>query len=319
MALSASIPRRSTGKATGTAARVLAGELERGRVNIAAESQPFTKSLRHPDEVVALGDGSAATVTVGDVVVGRVTLPPGWRWSEQVRPVAGTTSCQFRHVGVGISGTAGYRLDDGTEIEVTAGDVFDIPAGHDNWVIGEEPAVAIMWGGWRGFGKPPVGDRVLLTMLMTDIVGSTQTLSTVGDHLWDQTLDIHNRGVRGVLERYRATEIDTTGDGFLATVDGAARAVQAALDMHAAMREIGLQVRIGIHTGDVEMIPGGNIRGLAVHETARIMALAGAGETLVSNMTRELATGAGFAYEDYGLHQLKGITEPRHIFRVNAD
>ena len=193
--------------------------------------------------------------------------------------------------------------------------MFDIPPGHDVWVVGDEPAVSIVWGGWRGWGKPPVGDRVLLTMLMTDIVESTRRLSGMGDAAWDRLLEEHNAKVRSVLERYRATEIDTTGDGFLATVDGAARAVQAAVDIRAVVRELGLQMRTGIHTGEVEMVPG-NIRGLAVHETARIMALAGPDEILVSSTTRELSAGAGLTYQDHGIHQLKGVPSPRQVFKV---
>jgi class 3 adenylate cyclase len=209
------------------------------------------------------------------------------------------------------------RMDDGTEFAVTPGDVFDVPPGHDNWVVGDQPMVAIIWGGWRGWGKPPVGERILTTMLMTDIAGSTDHLSAVGDAAWNQLLDRHRALVREVLERYRGTEIDTAGDGFLTMFDGAARAVQAALEIRAAVRGIGLDIRAGIHTGEVELVPGG-IRGLAVHETARIMALGNPGDVLVSSTTRELSSGSGLAYEDRGMHLLKGIPEPRRVFQLVA-
>ena len=163
-------------------------------------------------------------------------------------------------------------MDDGTEFDVRAGDVFDIPPGHDTWVLGDEPAVSFIWGGWRGWGKPPVGERILTTILMTDIAGSTDRAVALGDAAWDRLLDRHHAAVREVLQRYRGTEIDTAGDGFLTMFDGAARTVQAAIDMRAAVQAIGLDIRAGIHTGEVEVVPGG-IRGLAVHETARIMAL----------------------------------------------
>jgi len=247
--------------------------------------------------------------------VGRLVQEPGWRWSEQIKPIAGTESCQFHHVGVGISGRGIVRMDDGTEMLISPGDVFDIPPGHDQWVVGDEPVVAIVWGGWRGFGKPQVGERVLTTMLMTDIARSTDTAAEVGDAAWDQLLERHNTAAREVLERFRGTEINTTGDGFLATFDGAARAVQAAVGLRAAITGVGLDVRAAVHTGEVELVPG-NIRGLAVHETARIMALAGAGEILVSNTTRELAAGAALSFEDRGVHQLKGIPTPRAVFAV---
>jgi class 3 adenylate cyclase/quercetin dioxygenase-like cupin family protein len=277
------------------------------------ERQPHTKNLSDPDEKLDLGRGSASTVRLGELVVGRVVLEPGWRWSDHVRPVAGTTSCQFHHVGFGISGTAVYHMDDGTEIEVRAGDVFDIPPGHDNWVSGDEPAVAIVWGGWRGWGKPPVGERILTTMVMTDIVGSTDRAAALGDAAWDQLLERHHTVVRQVLEHHRGTEINTTGDGFLTMFDGAARAVQAAIDIRDAVKRIGLDIRAGVHTGEVEVVPGG-IRGLAVHETARIMALGGAGEILISDVTRGISTGSPFSYHDHGVHQLKGIPEPRQVY-----
>lgn len=278
---------------------------------------PRTKSLSAPDETLSLEKGSASTVRVGELVVGRLVLEPGWRWSRHVGPIAGTTSCQFHHVGFIVSGAMDGRMDDGTEFEVRPGDVFDIPPGHDNWVIGDEPMVTVIWGGWRGWGKPPVGERILTTMLMTDIAGSTDRASAVGDAAWDQLLDRHNTLVREILERYRGTEIDTAGDGFLTMFDGAARAVQSALEIRAAIRGIGLDIRAGVHTGEVEVVPGG-IRGLAVHETARIMALGNAGDILVSSTTYELSAGAGFTYEDYGIHHLKGIPVPRQILALVA-
>ena len=280
--------------------------------------RPRMKNLSAPDETLALEKGSASTVRLGELVVGRLTLDPGWRWSTHVRPIAGTTSCQFHHVGFALSGSMDGRMDDGTRFGVEPGDVFDIPPGHDNWVVGDEPMVALVWGGWRGWGKPPVGERILTTMLMTDIAGSTDHLSAVGDAAWDQLLDRHRALVREVLERYRGTEIDTAGDGFLTMFDGAARAVQSAVEIRASVGGLGLGIRAGVHTGEVELVPGG-IRGLAVHETARIMALGSADDVLVSSTTRELSAGSGLAYEDRGLQLLKGIPEPRRIYAVVSD
>jgi class 3 adenylate cyclase len=279
--------------------------------------RPRTKNLSTPDEILTLAKGSANTVRIGELVVGRLTLEPGWRWSTDVRPVARTASCQFHHVGIALTGVMHGRMDDGTEFAVRPGDVFDVPPGHDNWVVGDEPMAAIIWGGWRGWGKPPVGERILTTMLMTDIAGSTDHLSAVGDGAWNQLLDRHRALVREVLEHYRGTEIDTAGDGFLTMFDGAARAVQAALEIRAAVREIGLDIRAGVHTGEVELVPGG-IRGLAVHETARIMALGNPGDVLVSSTTRELSAGSGITYEDRGIHVLKGIPDPRRVFGLVA-
>jgi len=279
---------------------------------------PRTKNLSTPDETLSLAKASATTVRLGAMVVGRLALDPGWRWSTHVRPIAGTPSCQFHHVGLALSGLMHGRMDDGTEFQVMPGDVFDVPPGHDNWVVGDEPMVAIIWGGWRGWGKPPVGERVLTTMLMTDIAESTGRAYAVGDAVWDQLLERHHALVREVLERYRGTEIDTAGDGFLTMFDGAARAVQSALDIRAAVHGIGLDIRAGLHVGEVELVPGG-IRGVAVHETARIMGLGKAGDILVSSTTRELSAGSGHIFEDRGIHHLKGIPEPRRVFAVLDD
>jgi class 3 adenylate cyclase len=206
-------------------------------------------------------------------------------------------------------------MDDGTEFDVRAGDVFDIPPGHDNWVTGDVPAVSIVWGGWRGFGKPPVGDRVLMTLVMTDIEGSTARLASMGDGAWDRLLEHHNSSIREVIDRYRGKEIDTTGDGFFVSFDGAARAVSAAADISRTVAALGIQVRVGVHTGEVEVVPGG-LRGVAVHETARIMGLAKGGEVLLSDLTMNLAQGAGLHYEDRGVQDLKGIPEPRRVFAL---
>ena len=281
-------------------------------------ARPRTKSLDNPDETLTFAKGVATNVRLGDLVVGRLVQQPGWRWSEQVKPIAKTESCQFHHVGVGLSGSAMIRMDDGTEMAIGPGDVFDIPPGHDQWVTGDEPAVSIIWGGWRGFGKQPVGERILTTMLMTDITGSTDRAASMGDAAWDQLLERHNRLVREVIEQYRGQEIDTTGDGFLIVFDGAARALQAAADIRAAVGSIGLEIHAGIHTGEVELVPG-NIRGLAVHETARIMALAGPGEILVSSTTKELVSAPDVQFEDRGRHVLKGVPGKRQIYAAEVE
>jgi class 3 adenylate cyclase len=277
----------------------------------------LTRNLTSPDETVRFEKWSADTVTVGDIVVGRLVLEPGYRWSRDVRPTAGTPSCQFHHAGVALSGAARFRLDDGTEFDVRAGDVFDIPPGHDNWVLGDEPAISIVWGGWRGWGKPQFGSRVLVTILMTDIVASTEHAAAMGDAAWAHLLERHNVVVRTALERYGGTEIDTAGDGFLTRFDGAARALHAALDIRRSVRQLGVDVRVGIHTGEVEVVPG-RIRGLALHEAARIMALASAGEVLASQTTRDIAFDAGVHFHDRGIHALKGVPAPRQVFAVTA-
>ena len=280
-------------------------------------AKPQSKNLDNPDETLTFPKGVVTNIRIGDLVVGRLVQEPGWRWSEQVKPIAGTKSCQFHHIGFALSGSAMVRMDDGTEMPIIAGDVFDIPPGHDQWVTSDEPAVSIHWGGWRGFGKPPVGDRILTTMLMTDITGSTDRAAQIGDAAWGQLLERHNALVRDVIEQHRGQEIDTTGDGFLIVFDGAARALQAAADIRASVGSISLEIHAGIHTGEVELVPG-NIRGLAVHETARIMALAGPGEILVSSTTKELVSAPGVGFDDRGRHVLKGVPGERQVYAAEV-
>jgi class 3 adenylate cyclase len=280
--------------------------------------RPQVKNFANPDDTVAFPKGSASTVTIGEMVVARVLQEPGWRWSEHVRPIVGTPSCQFHHVGVVLSGQSRTRMDDGTELDLKPNDVFDIPPGHDTWVLEDEPWVAVIWGGFRGYGKPSMGDRVLTTLLLTDIVGSTERAARIGDGPWNRLLQQHNETVRDVLEQYRGAEVATTGDGFLVTFDGAARAVHAAVAIRQALQDLDLQIRAAVHTGEVEVIPG-NLRGVAVHEAARIQALAEPGEILVSSTTRELATASGLHFEDRGTHRLKGVPDERRVFAVTAE
>lgn len=278
----------------------------------------YIKNLDAPDETQTFPYGSSVTVRLGDLLIGRIVCEPGWHWEEQIKPIAGTESCQFHHVGVGLSGELRFRMDDGTEFSVVEGDIFDIPPGHDVWVVGDEPSVSIMWGGWRGFGKPPAGDRVLTTMVFTDIVGSTELAARVGDVAWDQLLDRHNAVVGDVLEAHRGNQIGTTGDGVLATFDGAARAIQATAAIRDAVRSLDLEIRGAVHTGEVELVPG-NLRGIAVHEAARILALAEPGEILVSSTTRDLASGAGLVFVDRGTHLLKGVPAERQVFALSPN
>ena len=158
-------------------------------------------------------------------------------------------------------------------------------------------------------------DRVLATVMFTDIVGSTERASALGDHRWKDLLAAHNDVVRHLLARYRAREIDTAGDGFLATFDGPARAVRCALATAQAVSELGIDVRIGVHTGEIEL-DGDDVRGLAVHIGARVSAQAGPAEVLVSSTVKDLVAGSGLAFEDAGEHELKGVPDRWHLYRV---
>ena len=167
-----------------------------------------------------------------------------------------------------------------------------------------------------GSREPEEPDRILATVLFTDIVGSTDLASRLGDGRWRDLLEAHNEAVRAELVKYRGREVDTAGDGFLAVFDGPARAIRAARAIAAAVQELGLRVRAGVHTGEIEQLPSGDIRGIAVHIGARVAAAAGADEVLVSSSVRDLVAGSGFTFEDRGMHALKGVDEERRLYAV---
>ncbi len=149
-------------------------------------------------------------------------------------------------------------------------------------------------------------DRVLATVLFLDIVGSTERAVALGDASWHMLLDRYYETVRKELARYRGKEVDTAGDGFLATFDGPARAIRSACSIRDAVKTLGLEVRSGLHTGECELI-GEKVGGIAVHIGARVMSKAGANEVLVSSTIKDLVAGSGIEFEDRGLHELKGI------------
>ena len=276
------------------------------------------RSFDNPDETRTFEKGATSILRLSDLTLGKTEVEPGWRWSLHVKPVAGTPSCQVFHQQLLLSGRLGWMMDDGSTHEAHAGQVYEIPAGHDAWVIGDERLVLIDFAGMMGsFAKPAhhAGDRVLATVLFTDIVGSTGMAERVGDARWHEILAQHNRTVRRELDRYRGREISTTGDGFLATFDSAARAVQCAAVIRDSVRGLQLEIRAGLHTGEVEYV-GADVRGVVVHAAARIAALAGAGEVLVSGTTHDLLAGSELRFEDRGTHELKGLSGQRPVFAL---
>jgi len=275
-----------------------------------------TKPLTEPDEVRQMPRGKLEIFSVGEVVIGRTMWEPGWHWAEDVKPVAGTDLCQYHHVGVSISGTLGIRMEDGSTSEIGPGSTFDIPPGHDGWVVGDEPWISYDFAGMRAFGRVDEGTRrVLGAVLFTDMVDSTATAERLGATRWKELVDLHNERLQYELDRYRGRLVKTTGDGVLALFDGSERAVRAAAGMVRAAADIGIAVRAGIHTGEVEL-EAGDIRGLAVHMAARVMAVAGPGEVVVSATTQELLAGTNLRFRDLGSHELKGISGPRQLFAL---
>jgi class 3 adenylate cyclase len=274
------------------------------------------KSFRDADEQVAFDHGRLDLVRASSVALGWEILEPGWRWSEHVKPIVGTERCEFHHVSVCLEGRVGIETRDGELAEAAPGDVLDIAPGHDAWVIGDTAAVMLDVQGALGWAKAPdAGDRVLLTLLFTDIVASTEAAERLGDRAWKHQLATHDEAVRGLLGMHRGREAGTTGDGFVATFDSPAQAIRCALAIAATSRDLGVEVRAGVHTGEVEMA-GRELRGLAVHLAARIMGAAGAGEVFVSATARELASGAGIEFEDRGSHTFKGIAGERRVYQA---
>ena len=276
---------------------------------------PQAKSLRKPQEVRTFPNGRIELVSHNETTIGHFVLQPGWRWSHDVAPIAGTHSCQIHHLGVVLRGRLRVESDAGEIGEFGVDDVYDIPPGHDAWVVGDEPFEAIEFDGARMFAAPVDGDRVLAAVLVTDIVDSTLQLTRLGDSAWRELLLRHNHQVRRELNNFRGREIQTTGDGFLAVFDAPARAVRCARAVGASVADLGITVRAGVHTGEVEFV-GGNVRGLAVHEAARVAGVAGAGQVFISAATKYLLGGTNLAFEPAGTFELKGLDGRHELYRL---
>ena len=277
--------------------------------------RPEAKNFRRPEQVRRFPNGRIETVSHHETTVGRITAEPGWRWSRDVRPIAQTHSCQIHHLGVVLRGRLRVETDAGEVCEFEVDDVYDIPPGHDATVVGDETFEAIEFASARIFAMPTDGDRVLAAVLCTDIVDSTSHLRKLGDSGWRELLTAHNQQTREELNRFRGREIQTTGDGFLAVFDGPARAVRCAQAIGSSVGNLGIAIRAGIHTGEVELV-GTDVRGVTVHEAARVAGAATAGEVLVSATTKLLLAGSGLSFESAGIHHLKGLGDACELFRL---
>jgi len=168
-----------------------------------------------------------------------------------------------------------------------------------------------------GKTSAPSVERVLATVVFTDIVGSTARAQTLGDQAWGDLQDLHDKAVRKELERFGGNEVKWTGDGFLASFDRPARAIQCALSIVSTVRALGIEVRAGIHTGEVDFVKN-DIRGIAVHIASRVADLANGGDVVVSRTVKDLVAGSGIAFEDYGTHELKGVPDQWKLFRASG-
>jgi pimeloyl-ACP methyl ester carboxylesterase len=191
----------------------------------------------------------------------------------------------------------------GDDHVISAGDIEAVADEIEEFLTGTRPL--------------PEPDRVLATVMFTDIVGSTERAVQLGDRRWRELLGEHDGAVRRELDRFRGREVDTAGDGFLAAFDGPARAVRCALSAGEAVRELGIEIRAGVHTGECEL-DGPRIRGIAVHTGARIAALAGPSEVLVSQTVKDLVSGSGLRFEEHGVHELKGLPGEWRVYAAGA-
>jgi class 3 adenylate cyclase len=207
-----------------------------------------------------------------------------------------------RYVADHIDGARFVELE-GRDLFPFVGDTDAVVAEIEEFVTGERPRYDI--------------DRVLATVMFTDIVDSTRRASELGDRRWRELLDDHDAMARRQLERFRGREIKTTGDGFLATFDGPARAVRCACAIRDGAAKLGIEIRAGIHTGETEG-RGDDISGIAVHTAARVMAAAGAQEVLVSSVIPPLVAGSGLVFVDRGEHTLKGVPGDWRLHAVGA-
>ncbi len=198
--------------------------------------------------------------------------------------------------------------------------LVEFPGDTHGWFSTGTPDGEAILGAIEEFvtGERPIPriDRVLTTVLFIDIVGSTDRAAALGDEAWRTLLGEHHRRVRAELARFHGREVDSAGDGTFAMFDGPARAVQCAQAIGTSLHDLDIQVRAGAHTGEVELV-GDDVRGIAVHTGARIAALAGPSEVLVSSTVKQLTAGSSLSYEDRGEHRLKGVPESWRLYRVS--
>jgi len=279
----------------------------------------LVRSLDEPDDVIRYPLGKNEVVRVGGIVVTRDVHQPGWRWDEHVKPIVGTDTCQFHHRGVVLSGRMGIGTDEGETVIISPNEVYDVAPGHIGWVEGDDELVTINWAGGAEWAAPAdEEDRSLATVLFTDIVDSTRMAREAGDAAWRHRLALHDQTLRTIVTNYRGRAVESAGDSLLALFDGAARAVRCGLALSAASEAIGMPIRVGMHTGEVTA-SGDQVRGLAVHAAARVMAIAGSGEVLVSGTTRELSEGSDLIFQTRGRRILKGLEGERELFAVRAE
>jgi class 3 adenylate cyclase len=275
--------------------------------------------LERPEAVVTYPLGATQQVRLAGTVVSRIVLQPGWNWQEHAQPIVGTETCELYHRGLVLRGRMGVRTDAGEERVIPPNHVFDIRPGHVTWVEGDDELVMVDWAGGGGFGVTPgAGLRSIATILFTDIVDSTRRAQREGDATWRHTIGMHDDVVRSVLVGFGGREMNTAGDSFLVLFDSAERAIRCGLALSEALAGIGISIRVGVHTGEV-IVADEQVRGLAVHVAARIVAQADSGEVLISRITRDLAEGnRGLTFEVRGRYGLQGVEGEQELFAASS-
>jgi class 3 adenylate cyclase len=277
----------------------------------------LVRSFDAPDDTRDFSKGILDLIKVGPLTFGRETLEPGWRWSVDVKPLAGTELCEFHHVGYQVSGRWVCEDREGRQVEIGPGDIFDTPPGHDAWVIGDEPCVALDFQGIADWALRSTATRVLTTVLFADIVESTPMVERIGDAAWRRLLAQYREDVAVVLSGIGGTVVDTAGDGILARFESPVAAVRAAVGMGEVAQRLGIQARGAVHTGEVE-VSGDALSGLAVHIGARVLAQAGPGEILVTATTRDLTVDSGFDFVSRGAVELRGVSGARELYSLRS-
>ena len=254
----------------------------------------------------------------------RLSMPPGaatsmytWVIQLDLRPILNVIRVpalilhrkENQHYRIGFGRYLGDSIPGARFVEIPGADAYPFHAGDAHLVLEEIEEFL------TGVRSGPASERILATVLFTDIVESTDLAERLGDKPWRETLGRHDDLVRSWLAQYRGREIQHTGDGFLALFDGPGRAIRCATAISHEVKGLGLEVRAGLHTGEVE-IRGAEVAGIAVHIAARVTGAAGGGEVLVSRTVRDLVAGSGIAFEDRGEHSLKGVAEPWQLYSV---
>jgi len=279
----------------------------------------LNRSFEHADETAQAPLVRSEIVHFAGITVSRDVQEPGWRWSSHVKPIVQTEWCRFRHLEYAVRGRLHVQLEDGYEYEIVGGEVAVIPPGHDAWVVGDEPFESIAWSGVRGWlgSLEPGVERVVVTLVMTDIVESTPAAKRMGDRAWGDALAHFVDGARDTIASYRGQLVSVTGDGVLARFDGAGRAIRCALALRTEAATFGLPIRAAVHTGEVEVAEA-DLRGVALHETARMLSQAGANEIIVSATTKALASASELRFIDLGERELRGLPDSYRLYRLDA-